>query len=498
MREKVQSKFYFCITCVAALIFSSVYLSIFFNSIRKEHLIVPCIALLIVCYVMITKIKNTSWIFRCCFCCMIIIQLFFGYFLMVEYSTWDVFPVVKNAREIVQGTYKNAAYYARYPNNVGLMVLFAGVFSITDMLWGTTSVYFLVVLNIVAIDIAVVLIVQIVKQLFCNAVAYRVGICLTGFAPLYLYVPICYTDTFAMPLLMGIAFLVVRIVKTYDERSLFHNSIVAFGLGVFLMLGMKIKATLIISLIAATLYFVFTIKMKATLHVLTAALAGMLIVSLAWSWLVEPIVGITDELLDKHKFPVYHWIAMGLEGHGNYNDPLVKYTASFQTYAERVAATLEKITEQVQDLGFSGVLQQFHKKAVSYGWNFGTCYAERYIGDAGDSPRLINVLHDFFLSKGKYHEGVYIVTQSIWLIHMGFAMSGFIKNIFRKNYHKFFMHLLIIGCMIFFMIWETHPRYILHYSLFVVASGVIELDNMVEWCTKYGSWLVRKLKGIWV
>ena len=452
-----------------------------------------CVAVLLSAYVFLKNLKDPAGVFHCCFCCMFVAQLFMGYLLMVEYSTWDVYAVVKNARGLVHGTYVNVGYFARYPNNIGIMLLFAGVFSITEALWSSTSVYFLVVLNIVAIDCAVLLIVRIVQQLYNKALACRVGVCLTLFAPLYLYVPICYTDTFIMPFLTGVVYLAIKIVKTYGTNRYLQNSMLAFMLGVVIMLGIKIKATLIIALIASCFYWAYTLKPKAVFHVLSFVFVGIVTIILIWNNWIQPISKVTDELLDEYQFPVFHWIAMGLEKSGNYNADLVKYTASFPTYAERVTADLSKISEQVRNLGPSGVIQQFYKKAVTYGWNFGTCYAERYIGDYGDVPRLKNILHEFFLSQGKYHDVVYMVTQSCWIIYMGFTMVGFIKNIFSRDYHRFYINLLLIGCMMFFMIWETHPRYILHYSLFVVASGVITLDSVTEWCKNRSSLLLRKL-----
>lgn len=494
MSKKVQSGIYYCIAGIAALIFSSVYLGVLRNSIIQEHLLIPFMAILLIGYALLTKLKSTVQVFRCCFCCMVVVQLFLGYLLMVEYTTWDVCHVVTDARKLVQGTYSNVGYYARYPNNIGIMLLFAGIFSVTDAIWSSTSVYFLVALNILAIDCAVILIVRTVQQLFHNVLAYRVGICLTMFAPLYLFVPICYTDTFVMPFLAGAVYLAVKITKTFSTNSLTKNAAVTVLMGCLVMIGMKLKATMIIALIAAIIYWFFTLKPKAILQALSFVLVGCFLVSLVWTGCIEPISQVTDELLDQHQFPVYHWIMMGLDGKGNYNSSLIEYTQSFPTYAEKSAATINRIVEKISDVGIGGVIQQCYKKAVTYAWNLGTCYAERYIGDYGDPPRLRNVLHEFVLTGGKYHAVLYVVSQSFWLICMGFTAIGMVGNIIRKDYRQFFIHLLPVGCMMFFMIWETHPRYILHYAIFAVAGGVITLDAVTAWCGNQGSQMLRKLK----
>lgn len=495
MSKRVQSCIYYFIAGLSTLIFSSVYLGILQDSINKEYLLIPGMAVLLIGYMLLTKAKGTAHIFHCCFCCMVVVQLFLGYLLMVEYATWDVYAVVKNARALVKGTYYHAGYFAMYPNNLGIMLMFAGVFSVTDAIWSSTSVYFLVVLNIFAIDCAVMLIVKIVQNLYHQTLAYRVGICLTMFAPLYLYVPICYTDTFVMPFIAGVAYLAVKIAKTYSVNGLGKKAALAMLMGCLAMLGMKLKATAIIALIAAMIYWVFTIRPKAFLQAVAFVLVGCFVISLIWTNCIEPLSRITDEMFEQYQFPIYHWIMMGLEGKGNFNGDLVKYTQSFPTYAEKSAANISKIAEQVSELGIGGVIQQFYTKAVTYAWNYGTCYAERYIGDFGDMPRLRNILHEFVLSNGKYHDVLYVVAQSFWLICMGFTAIGLVSNIFQKDFRRFLINLLPVGCMMFFMIWETHPRYVLHYALFVVASGVITLDSVAEWCGNQGSQMLRKQRG---
>ncbi len=107
---------------------------------------------------------------------MILIQIAAGYLLMVEYSTWDVYAVTKNARALVTGGYFNTSYFAKYPNNIALLLLFKNIFEITNYLFGSTSNWFLVVLNIVAIDIAVIFMIKTLKMVYCDNVAYKPGI----------------------------------------------------------------------------------------------------------------------------------------------------------------------------------------------------------------------------------------------------------------------------------------------------------------------------------
>lgn len=168
---------------------------------------------------------------------------------------------------------------------------------------------------------------------------------------------------------------------------------------------------------------------------------------------------------------------MGLEGLGNYNSEDVAYTMSFPAYDEKKEAIVVCISERIEKLGVNGILKQFYKKSVNYGWNYGTCYAERYIGDFGDMPIRRNILHEVVLSQGRWHQQFYLITQSIWLFLFGAAIWEFASGIKVRNYERLLLRLIIFGSMLFFMIWETHPRYILNYTPIVIITGTIQLEH---------------------
>ena len=101
MKKQVWSSVYCFIAVFSAFLFSSVCVPVIINSIKKNQLLIPlCVFILLIAYIFLNRSNNPKGIFQCCFCCMVVTQLFLGYFLMVEYSTWDVYAVTKTAREL--------------------------------------------------------------------------------------------------------------------------------------------------------------------------------------------------------------------------------------------------------------------------------------------------------------------------------------------------------------------------------------------------------------
>ena len=462
---------------IGLVLFAVVFLTVLVSSVQRNAHILWILPVLFVLCFLLFRSKNLKTAFCCCFCVMCVVQLFLGYLLMVEYSTWDVYAVTKNAAALVNGEYVNRGYFAQYPNNTAIMLLFALVFKITKVLFGSTSVWVLVILNIAAIDAAIIFSMKIIKLLVHEQAAFRMGILAACFAPYYLYVPICYTDTFSMPWIAASLYYLLRIVYKGEDSK--KNYLKLALVGVVIALGSQLKGSVIIILIAALLCLFFRFPIKRFLPHAASLVAGVLVLSVVFNFALDQSGLIEDELYEAKQMPPTHWIMMGLTGRGNYNGDDVAFTSSFETYSEKQEATMEQIKVRLQEMGVGGFLSHVHKKATQYTWNFGTCYAARYLGEIGDAPILRNILHEFVLSKGKYSSEFYAMTQGIYLLIFGFAVAAYLRGILHPDESSFLLRVSLLGCLLFFMLWETHPRYILNYTLVMImlASQQLEFVN---------------------
>ena len=296
------------------------------------------------------------------------------------------------------------------------------------------------------------------------------------FSPFYLYIPIFYTDTLSMPFLAAVPLMVDSCCenKETENTSGLRGKILPIMLGILLFIGSAIKGSLLILLIAVSIYTILRLNWKRWLPVLSCVFLGFILSSFMWSTFVFDTGIVTRESSYEHKFPPQHWVMMGMQGRGNFNNDDVKYTASFSGYDKKVQATTKEIKRRADEMKICGLLRQAYKKATTYAWNYGTYYAERYLGDQGDEPVRYNWLHEFVLSQGKYHAWFYILTQGYYLfLFLGMVIGLAYAAMHKLNLMYFFQTISLLGCLIFFMLWETHPRYILHFSVFFITVGTV-------------------------
>lgn len=471
------------------VLFATVYCGVFANSLRSTNQLIIWMvgealsALVLLClFYKRRHLLKESFIFVAGG--MLVLQIMTAYFLKVDYSTWDVYIVHKSAEALVKGDWINHAYFGRYPNNIMLLGLLYLIYSITDLLFQSTSVYYTLIINVFLIDAAIWLSMRIVKQICNESAMYLFGITCALFAPFYLYIPIAYTDTYCLPFLLGSVYLLIKYIPDLRYKTIIDPKIMVFLsiAGMLLSLGIKLKGSLGVLAVAIVIYAVLTLKPKRIFCVLLALCIGIG-VGLGIYRAMMGITTITEEDIASNKFPYTHWIMMGLNGIGNYNVNDVQYTMSFDDYESRYQATEKILKQRLYELGIQGVLKQFYKKATTYEWNYGTYYAERYLGDAGDFPAHPNIIHEFVLTKGQYHSIFRSATQAYYLLLFLLFVVGLIIELIshHSNFEVGILYIFMTGILLFFMLWEAHPRYIFHVSLIMLILATNTLYRIWLW-----------------
>jgi len=479
---------YYCVALISCFIFTLVAGTIILDSAKQSHSVLWVGMILMLAFVIIARQKCLKGLFACCFACMIVIQVFCGCFLMVKYETWDVHSVTKSAIAIANNTQFNLGYFSTCPNNIAITSIYAILLKLTKWLFNSTSVYCLVGFNIIAVDVSILLAMKCMDLLESGELKYKVGIMLTLFAPFYLYIPICYTDTVSMPFVLGIVYLVLAVVKEKNEQGQdWKRNLKTAAVGALIALGYKIKGSVIVLVVAAFLYWFFSMRFKTVLKAAIPFLFGVTMMLGVCNVVFSQLIPVDKSALAKHKTPMTHYFMMGLKGMGNFNSEDWHFTKNIEGYEEKKEATTEELKRRIDELGVAGLIQKYHYKATKYTWNYGTCYAERYLGDLGDQPINKNVLHEFVLSRGMYHKLFWTVTQGIWCTYLLFAIIDYVFGLRQKNPEVFFFRLCVIGLMLFLFIWETHPRYILNFTPLLIMVAVWRMNIVVKRCSEKGT-----------
>ena len=458
-----------------------IYIKILSFDIRNRYLLPGFFLLLMACFFL----EKTGFIERntkSILCVMVTIQVFLTYLLRVDLISWDPGIVVKNARNLALSMPFDKMYFARYPNNTAILLLYTAVFKVSSFLFHSMSDYFLLALNILAVDIGVFYIIKTAGVISPQAKHFTV-LFVFLFSPFYLYLPICYTDTLSIPFASSTLYCMLRIIKNWGTFSKKDKVIRCLFLGFILFLGYEIKGSLIILMIAAYFILFFRFPFRRFMFVGGSVLCSFTVALILWNSCVNSLNLITQEEYEHWQFPYTHWIMMGIHGAGNYRTEDVYFSSSFDTYEGKKTATTEVIVEELRRIGVKGFVQRCFTKATTYTWNFGTCYAERFLGDYGDPPHLPNALHKIVLTEGTYHWLLRAVTQTIWLFFFLLTSINAIGEFRQYAPDHFLFTVTLTGAMCFFMIWEIHPRLTLNFTPLVLLSGSVAMAQLYTACT---------------
>lgn len=416
---------------------------------------------------------------------MLIIQLVIALnMLSVPVTDWNVinevsksYAVNGNMEHIYDNLPYNVDYLARYTNNNGITVLFSFYYRIIYLIFGTIPIEAPVILNTLFISASVVFCYLIAKKAFGNFHALITMILCVLFLPYYTYCTYFYTDSVSMPFAILSVYL---FICGYDSQKLFNKIALFFFSGVACAVGFALKGSVIIVLVAAVIYMIYKGGIKKILLGSSTIVAGFLILTIAFNGLVSSLNITTDEILEKEKYPLTHWVMMGLKGKGGFDQDDSTFTRKAGNYEEKKAANIQEIKSRLSEYGLIGLAKHLIIKA-NFTWSDGTYWISHHIYEPYNG---YNFLHSFFLMDGSCYpifSSISAAMQILMLIMICVSLFSCIKK--PKFDYITLLHIIIFGVYLFFLIWETRSRYIFNFTpIFIIvwANGIIMMLNKIK------------------
>ena len=247
--------------------------------------------------------------------------------------------------------------------------------------------------------------------------------------------------------------------------------IFAVAMAMALVLGMMIKFTVLIVLVAVLIDGLLCLHWKKV-----CLLAGCSI------FLAVAVFGIRDAVLyhghlDRKqcrelKTPYLHWVMMGMQNNGYYNPEDYEYTRSFSS-KERDGACLSRIKERVHNLGIAGLTELFMNKAlVCFG--DGTYALSDFLDD---TPKKQSWLHKYILYDGeKYSAYQHFATGMLLMVYF-FMLAGAVDCLRGRadgaEWEILAPRLACLGILSFLMLWETSGRYFTNFVPIMIICGIL-------------------------
>lgn len=409
----------------------------------------------------------------------ILIAIFGILCLTISYLTrlepkWDMGDVYRFAlNHVTNGIAlgKNLYLY-QYPHNLMITLIYTSIIELTTLFSCQDYISILTVFNsIIAILMAAVMY-KIVQELYGKEKAIMLLVLLIFTSPIYLHASLYYTDLISAFFAVCIFYLYIKTDKERISRNSFFYLIL---LGITLFIGIKIKMTVMIVFIAILIEQFILRNNKKTSLLYSIPTIICIICVLLFSYLIEPQILYIKEG-NTPKIPIEHWIMMGLQGKGGYNEEDLQYTLSFPTYDEKKKADQEKIRQRLKQYDFVTFLLHLNEK-IKYTWTDGTYFSINKIRNGVIQENGFNqtIIKDENFYK-YFPQTTHIATMILILIY---ACSIIKTGKFANDKDKT-MTLSIIGIFFFLLIWETRSRYIvtmLPFLLILQLNGIDIISN---------------------
>lgn len=407
---------------------------------------------------------------------------------------WDAGVVLSNAFGLADGSLKtiDAAYFAKYPNNIFLTLLLA-VFSRLMLFLGVTDL----LLASAVLNVAVLL----TGVLFTYLVARRLvgtGAALLCLLPAFVFLVVSpwiafpYSDTFALPFPVLLMYLYL---KAKDASRLWSRTSLWAAVGLAGVVGFNIKPTVLFVVIGiAGVHLATGIcrgeKRRKVVSVVASVLVVVGVFATGSAALTEierqtPVIPF-DLKNNPEAVPFTHFLKMGARGYGFYNEEDVRDTLAIVDPRERFLNGLNVYGQRVDAMGPLGYVDFLSRKAVgTFGdgtffiWSEGTV-AQQQDPFISKDPAS-RAIQDYLWVKGGHFSFTIAVWQSFWLVLLFLSAAPVVlrgRRMFTAAAGV--MRISLLGLFLFLLLFETRSRYIYLYIPLVILLATLTLESVLS------------------
>ena len=424
------------------------------------------------------------------FACMIAWQL-----LLIHQLAAEVGSDIGSAFAIAnypEGKDVAASYLSIFPNNNFLVFVMYICLKFIRLFTDRNLWAFLDVINLVAIDSALIILALFAKRMFGSRAGYAtlwVGIALIGFSP---WVLIPYTDTLSLPLvsaaLLMLSFLLKSSVKNNKQPTL-KKIILGLLLGFFISCAYLLKPSSIVIFFAlgiATAVWCLKpdwAKIKTLVSSALAVILSAVIVVGGFSVIEKrhPLYAVVDE---SKAVPMTHFIMMGMTGSGGYNGEDYYATIARETKQEKTAFHIAVIKERLKEYGIPGYttfLFQKHTNNTADGTFAWDANGQVFLAQSDRTGALHEFLDSIIRREGS-RAGLYrFFAQWIWI---GVCVLMLI-SVRKKGFMMSVLRLGLIGGLLFLLIFEGgRSRYLIQFFPQIILMSGIGLEIVFRFLRK--------------
>ena len=358
-------------------------------------------------------------------------------------------------------------YFAWYPNNYGHLMLLYCYYKILSFL-GIGTKYFVLagnVLNLVVIDLGIICGYKALRYLKNTKMANLWMILFLLNPWTYFWISYYYTHTVSFGIMMVLFLLFVLVWK---EKETYKGIVYSFLLGLTIYIGIKIRITnliIVIAVLMAVFFFWKKEKIRGKQVVLVAAIVCGTMVSFAgYQYKARDMF----PKQNAQEFPATHWLMMASHGVGRYDNEDVRFTSELPTQEEKKEMTVQKMKENYKNLGLKGSLKLFGTKLKAV-WLVGDDDFTKMTYVSSDYRKINQYLN------GKYNGWILMYSYLTRIALLCGCLVSAVNLIHKKDKWEYAALLCVLGGMVFHLFWEANPKYSICFMgmmTFLMVSGM--------------------------
>ena len=395
------------------------------------------------------------------------------------YSLDDYVQIWNGASELVEGRELTSVFYFQtYANNIKPMLFLSVLFRMADFLHCQDPFYFVLLWSIGQVLAAVWSVCFLAGNSKEERERYRIPILLLFVCtlPIWANVQAFYTDS--MSFMMGIVTLALLKAGLETPRK-GHAVLMSALAGVSVGMGLSVKVTVLIPLIAGLIVFCF-----CRIPIQKWRYLGIFILFSIGSWGLTDLWAGSFDIWNAAKEtcnPTINWIALGLKGNGSWNDnwDYVTYTISLPSKAEKTEYALQYIRQNYREFwNISHLVQKLRFNFAS--GNFGAANYTYY------AINEHNLLYESFSPWGKYYWRVsqlcFCYIFSIYTVYLLGAVAP-LRLLLQKREvpaAKVVADLSLFGIALFLMVWEANNRQLYNQIPVIILGAVLNVRLLVS------------------
>lgn len=246
------------------------------------------------------------------------------------------------------------------------------------------------------------------------------------------------------------------------------------GLAFLMWMGFALKPTIAILGIACAMHMTITKQWRRGLLYSLCIVLVFSLFQISYHRVLDRMELVDQTDYDTENFPYSHWIMMGLGGIGVYNREDRQYTSSFETKEEKQQGNIDMIRSRLKSYGVTGLLAHQYAKGVAT-WHSGRYDMEFYLPN---QPLKMSWLQRIFY-PGKDGYPFYSLYCTLYhLMVLAMITISLKQGLRTRSLDSAVMwKLALFGLFLFLGIWETRPRYVMH---FVPVLMFIATDTLIK------------------